>query len=296
VELAIYQAFKFDFNLSKAALLGLIQFGICGITALLSLWIVVPSGQNSGLDRVVKREGGSSLLDGFWITLAACFLLIPLAAIVMRGVGGLPDISPELLRATWRSVWVAVSSALLTVIAGVGLALAAQFWWRRIEVVGYLSIAASPLVIGTGLFILVYRWVDPVLLALPVTILVNTAMSLPFALRAISPELAQIDQNYARLSQSLGLSQAQYLRLVILPRLRRPIGFSAGLAAALSMGDLGVITLFADPEVATLPLAMYRLMEAYRLDQAYGVALILLALSLALFWVFDRGGRINADA
>jgi thiamine transport system permease protein len=181
-------------------------------------------------------------------------------------------------------------------VAGVALALAARLWWKRIEVIGYLSIAASPLVIGTGLFILVYRWVDPVLLALPVTILVNTAMSLPFALRAISPELAQIDQNYARLSQSLGLSQGQYLRLVILPRLRRPIGFSAGLAAALSMGDLGVITLFADPEVATLPLAMYRLMEAYRLDQAYGVALVLLTLSLALFWIFDRGGRVDADA
>lgn len=296
VELAIYQAFKFDFDLSKAALLGVIQFAICSAAALVSLWIAVPSGQGGGLDRVVLRDDGSKFVDAVFIGLAAAFLLIPLGAIMARGIVGLPDFTPDLLQATWRSVWVAVCSSLLTVVASVSLALAAQMWWRRIEVVGYLSIAASPLVIGTGLFILVYRWIDPVLLALPVTIAVNAAMSLPFALRAISPELAQVDRAYARLSQSLGMSQGQYVRLVLLPRLRRPIGFSAGLAAALSMGDLGVITLFADPEVATLPLAMFRLMEAYRMEQAYGVALVLLALSLALFWIFDRGGRVDADA
>jgi thiamine transport system permease protein len=295
VELAIYQAFKFDFDLSKAALLGLIQFAICGCAAFVSLWIAVPTGQGGGFDRVVKRDTDAVWLDALVITLAALFLLLPLSAIFLRGVQGLPDITPELLLAAWRSVWVAVISAMITVAAALTLAFAAHVWWKRLEVVGYLSIAASPLVIGTGLFILVYRWVDPVLLALPVTIIVNAAMSLPFALRAISPELAQVDKDYARLSQSLGMSQGHYLRLVILPRLRRPIGFSAGLAAALSMGDLGVITLFADSERTTLPLAMYRLMEAYRMEQAYGVALILLALSLALFWVLDRGGRVDAD-
>ena len=295
VELAIYQAFKFDFDLSKAALLGLIQFAICGTAALVSLWIAVPTGQGGGLDRVIKRDTGPVWGDAFWITLAALFLLLPLGAIFLRGVQGLPDITPELFQAAWRSIWVAVVSALVTVGSAFALAFAAHNWWKRLEIVGYLSIAASPLVIGTGLFILVYRWIDPVLLALPVVIIVNATMSLPFALRAISPELAQVDKDYARLSQSLGMRQSQYLRLVMLPRLRRPLGFSAGLAAALSMGDLGVITLFADPETATLPLAMYRLMEAYRMDQAYGVALLLLALSLLLFWIFDRGGRVNVD-
>ena len=295
VELAIYQAFKLDFNLSKAALLGLIQFAICGCAALVSLWIAVPTGQGGGLDRVVKRDTGSALLDTIYITLAALFLLLPLGAIFLRGVYGLPDLTPTLFQAAWRSVWVAVASALITVTASLALAFAAHVWWKRLEIIGYLSIAASPLVIGTGLFILVFRWIDPVMLALPVTIIVNAAMSLPFALRAISPELAQVDKDYARLSLSLGMSQGQYLRLVLLPRLRRPIGFSAGLAAALSMGDLGVITLFADPDKATLPLAMYQLMLAYRLDQAYGVALILLTLSLGLFWIFDRGGRVDAD-
>ena len=82
---------------------------------------------------------------------------------------------------------------------------------------------------------------------------------------------------------------------VILPRLRGPLGFAAGLAAALSMGDLGVIALFAGDAQETLPLAMYRLMGAYRMDAAAGAALVLLVLSYALFWVCDRGGHVDAD-
>ena len=62
------------------------------------------------------------------------------------------------------------------------------------------------------------------------------------------------------------------------------------------MGDLGVVALFASPDWATLPLQMYRLMGAYWMEAAAGAALILLALSLALFWLFDRGGRGDADA
>ena len=78
--------------------------------------------------------------------------------------------------------------------------------------------------------------------------------------------------------------------------MRPQIGFAAGLAMALSMGDLGVITLFADPDIATLPLQIYRLMGAYRLDDAAAASLLLLVLSIGVFWVLDRGGRRHAEA
>lgn len=295
IELAIYQAFRFDFDLSKAALLGLVQFVICAGLALASLAISVPSGQGAGLDRVVPRSDGSRVLDGIAIGVVALFLITPLAMIVAKGLPGLPELSVNIISAAWRSVWVAVLSAGLTVVMALSLALLSLKWGRGVEAVGYLSVAASPLVIGTGLFILTYLWVDPVLLALPVTVVVNAAMSLPFTLRAVSPALRQIEADYGRLAASLGLTGWARLRIVVLPRLRRPLGFGAGLAAALSMGDLGVITLFADPNHATLPLALYNLMTAYRMQEAFAAALVLLALSLALFWLFDRGGRVNAD-
>jgi thiamine transport system permease protein len=57
-----------------------------------------------------------------------------------------------------------------------------------------------------------------------------------------------------------------------------------------------VIALFAPPADATLPLLMQRLMAAYRMEAAAGVGLVLVALTYALFWVFDRGGRLDARA
>ncbi len=297
IELAIYQAFRFDFDLSKAALLALIQFGLCALAAVLSLWVTTPSGQGAGLGRTVPRHGGAVWLDAVILSLVSIFLLLPLLMIVSKGAGTILGLPESTYAAAWRSVWVAVASALLTVLLTVPLALAAlNLRMRLVEGIGYLSIAASPLVIGTGLFIMVYRWADPVGLALPILILVNAAMSLPFALRAVSPALAEIEKDYGKLADALGLTGMARLRILILPRLRRPLGFGAGLAAALSMGDLGVIALFADPENQTLPLALYQLMNAYRLDEAFGAALLLLVLSLSLFWLFDRGGRANVDA
>ncbi len=89
---------------------------------------------------------------------------------------------------------------------------------------------------------------------------------------------------------------AARLRWLVLPRLARPLGFGAGLAAALSMGDLGVIALFATETGTTLPLVVQRLMGAYRMETAAGAALLLVVVSFALFWICDAWGRRYAAA
>jgi len=219
--------------------------------------------------------------------------------IVLRGVPGLVALPDPVFAALARSLVVALVSAVLCLLLTVPLAILGHRL-RRLggiaEAIGYLAIAASPLVVGTGLFILLYPITNPVALALPITALVNAVMALPFALRAIAPAVAQIEADFGRLASSLGLTGWARLRVLILPRLRRPLGFAAGLSAALSMGDLGVIALFADPDRATLPLQIYRLMASYRMQDAAAAAVLLLLCSLALFWLFDRGGRLNADA
>lgn len=305
VELAIYQAFRFEFDLTKAALLALVQFGLCASAAGLSLWLTVPAAMGMGLDRGVQRWDAATRLlrlqDAALLALVVLFLLTPLAMIVLDGLPRLLFLPPTVYLAAGRSLGVALSSALLTLMLSLPLALMIAAWNGRgigsglLEAIGYLTIAASPLVIGTGLFILLFPIADPVALALPITALVNAAMSLPFALRALVPAARALEADYGRLADSLQMRGYGRLRHLILPRLRRPLGFSAGLAAALSMGDLGVIALFADPEGATLPLQLYRLMAAYRMQDAAGAALLLLTLSLLLFWLFDRGGRVDAD-
>ena len=121
-------------------------------------------------------------------------------------------------------------------------------------------------------------------------------MSLPFVLRSLIPAVVSTEATYGRLSRGLGLTGRRYLTLVLLPRVRAPLFFAAGLSAALSLGDLGVITLFAPPDGATLPLQIYRLMGAYRQADAAAASTLLLVLTLVVFWVIDRGGRRDVDA
>lgn len=297
LELAIYQAFRFDFDLGRAAVLAALQLALVMGAAMLALRAGDVTGFGGGLDRPQRRwEAETPLLrtqDAALIALAAAFLLTPLAAIVWRGAAGVLTLPAQVWQAAAVSLGVALVATALCIMMAMALALLA-LRHRWIEGFGLLGLAISPLVIGTGLFLMVHPFADPARLALPVTALVNAAMALPFALRVILPRLREVEATHGRLATSLGMRGAARLRWLIWPRLRPVLGFAAGLAAALAMGDLGVIALFADPDTATLPLQILRLMGAYRMDHAAGAGLVLLILSLGLFWLFDRGGRDHA--
>lgn len=299
VELAIYEAFKFDFDLGRAAMLALIQFAMGLGAALIAFWIAIPGDMGAGLDRAVQRWDDTAVqrvMDMVAVTLASLFLLLPLSMVIIDGVPGMLSLPMSVFQAAFRSLLVAIASAFLTMALALPIAaLVVQRGAWLAEGLGYLTIAASPLVVGTGLFLILFPFVKPSDLALPVTAVVNAATSLPFALRALVPALRNVERDYGALADGLGLHGLTRVRLLWVPRLRRPMGFALGLAAALSMGDLGVIAMFADPQGVTLPLQLYRLMGSYRMDDAAAAAVLLLGLSLFLFWVFDRGGRLNAD-
>ncbi|MBT53471.1 MAG: thiamine/thiamine pyrophosphate ABC transporter permease ThiP [Mameliella sp.] len=292
VELAIYQAMRFEFDLGRAAALAVLQLALALAAGLVALRVAGQSGFGAGRDRVVPRWDGQGPLariwDSAWIVLAALFLLVPLSTAVLRGVPGLLLLGPDTLRAAGHSLMVALGSTALCMAWALPLAS------RRGELLALPAIAISPLVLGTGLFLIVRPFMNPFDLALPVTGVVNALMALPFALRILRPEAEAVARDYGRLRATLRMTPLAWLRLIWLPRLRRPMGFAAGLTAALAMGDLGVIALFADPDRTTLPLQVYRLMGSYQMEAAAGAALLLLMLSLSLFWLFDRGGRVNA--
>ena len=298
VELAIYQALRFEFDLSRAAFLSLVQLAMTVVLALLAFRYLRGAGFARGLDRPLQRWDGAGgwrpVFDFGVIGLAAVFLLLPILAVLLRGLPEVPSLPWAVWVSALRSLGVALASTAIVVSLALAMASAVtrlKGRGRWVEIAGLTAIAASPLVMGTGLFVLIFPFANPEALALPVTVLVNAVVTLPFALRALVPAYQAVEDDFGRLAASLGMSGWAHLRLVVLPRLRRPLGFSAGIAAALSMGDLGVIALFADPEAATLPLQVYRLMGAYRMDEASGAAVLLLILSFALFWVCDRGVR-----
>ncbi|AXI56477.1 hypothetical protein SuNHUV7_14750 (plasmid) [Pseudoseohaeicola sp. NH-UV-7] len=299
IELAIYQAFRFDFDLGRAAFLSCLQMAIAGTAAVLALTVSSQTGFGRGFDRVTQRWDARSaltkLLDTLLILCAAMFLILPLTAVVLAGLPALFALPNSVYHAAFLSLSIALTSTVILLLLALPLAATiAQSRTGLTESIGFLSLAASPLVIGTGLFIVLFPLADPFALAVPVTALVNAVMALPFALRILVPGMRDVLGQYGPLAQTLGVQGLGIWRLLILPRLRPQIGFAAGLGAALSTGDLGVIALFADPQRATLPLQMYRLMGAYQMETAAAAGLLLVVLSLFLFWICDKGGRWRA--
>ena len=114
IELAIYQAFRFEFDLGRATLLSLVQIGLTLAAATLALGASAQGGFGAGLDRVVQRwdarTPGLMMLDTALILTAALFLLTPLAAIAANGLPGLIRLPHQVWSAALVSVFVAALS------------------------------------------------------------------------------------------------------------------------------------------------------------------------------------------
>ena len=81
------------------------------------------------------------------------------------------------------------------------------------------------------------------------------------------------------------------------PCIRKPVGLSSELVAAMAMGDLGVIALFGTPEITTLPLMLYHQLSAYLIPNAAVTAVFLLTFCLLIFWLLEKfiGGKSNVE-
>jgi ABC-type spermidine/putrescine transport system permease subunit II len=159
-----------------------------------------------------------------------------------------------------------------------------------VETLAALSISVSPLVMGTGLFLILFPIADPVALALPVTAFVNALVALPFILRGLIPEVRTGGGGAGAAGRCAGPDGWARLRLAILPRLRGPWASARGWRRRFRWGTWGSSRCFRRPAQATLPMEMYRLMGSYRTEDAEGAAVLLMLLALGVFWLFDRGG------
>lgn len=309
IEVAIYQALRFDFDLGTAVTLASLQFLFCLLIMLLAtlfqrsdllVGFTGVSAQRFERDSLLLR-----VVDALVIGLAFLFVLLPLGAI---GVSALNAslikvlVHQSTLLAILNTLWVAILSGLLATVLGCSLIqssrhlsvrLRSHIGARSLEMAGLVILIIPPLVLGTGLFLLLRPYADVFSIALVLVVLVNALMGLPFVLRVVAVPATQNLQKHDRLCASLGMSGLQRLRLVEWPVLRKPLGLAMAIATALSAGDLTVIALFGSERMTTLPLLLYQRMGSYRMLEASATALVLLVICIGLFWLIERlvGGR-----
>ena len=301
LEVAIYQSLRFDFDPAQAVILALLQLGLCLVVAL-SVMHLQRQPEVSiewSQDHELRSHRSYHWLNRATITVAGLFVLTPLLSLFVDAATG-PVIAVLSSSATWLALMKTLVIGLLASIIAVILcwfilqASSDQFIngnaqrARIIELVASSVYVIPPLVIGTGYFVLlsphvyVFDWVYPIVL------LVNVLMGVPFVIRTLGPVMRRQRSRYNALCENLGLQGWHRFRLVDFPLLRKPLALSAALVAAIAMGDLGVIALFGSSDTATLPLRVYQLMGAYRMDYAMVTAALLLVACFTMYWLIER--------
>ncbi len=283
---------------------------LCGLLTLSIQRISRPLPVNSGSlseQRWLRDSRWSRLWDGAWISLALLLVIPPLLMVVLSGLNDkLVSVlsSGDFWSAMGASLQVAVLASSLALLAGAAIIITSRHWRlqshpRRangLELIGTIILVTPGLVISTGLFLLLRNLTDVFSLAYWVVVAVNGLMALPYVVKTLSQPMLHLAQQYQFLCASLGMRGWQRLRLIELRALRKPLAHAFTISFLLSMGDLSAIALFGSQDFRTLPLYLYQLLGSYQMQAAAVVSLVLLVLSVGLFYLIERLFRVRSSS
>ncbi|WP_107851787.1 thiamine/thiamine pyrophosphate ABC transporter permease [Oceanimonas marisflavi] len=309
LEVAIYQALRYDFDLPLAGSLALLQLLFCGAFLLVQYRLSKPPEyRGDRLSACLRHDAPwwrTRLTDAMVMAVAFVVFLPPLLAIVTAGLNPrlLPALtSSRLWSALGQSMSIAVGAGLLSVTLTTGLLVTSRHLRLQrnrhllaggLEASGSVILVLPAVVLSTGLFILLRGVADVFALGPLLVVLVNALMAMPYALRTLQLPMERVAHRYDRLCSSLNVCGLHRLRLVEWPLLRQPLALALSLAMMLSLGDLSAIALFGSQQLQTLPWLLYQQLGSYQMTDAAATALVLLTLNLTLFLLIERvlGGK-----
>jgi len=271
LEVAIYQAIFFEFDLPKAALFALVKFGHVFVLFSVCLFILSP------LFNIVFQGLSATQLFGYWQ-------------------------NPQLWKALAYSLTMAPTAGILSVLFGFFLLLLSrQLQWlyhpklAHLILTGGMMILAIPtIVLAVGLFL----WLQDIDFSaghlFVVVSICNALAALPFVIKILNIPMNQSMQYYEKLCLSLNITGWQRFCLIEYPLLKAPLKYALALATTLSLGDFTAIALFGSPDFTSLPHLLYQQIGQYRSQEAAVTALILLGLCLGLF-MFIEGQKEQND-
>ena len=257
--------------------------------------------------RMAGRVGGPVLA----VTYLSLLVLLPLAALFTSAFSNgwssfwAAVTQPEAVAALELTLWISFAVAAVNSIAGFAIAwVLVRDDFRGKALVGALidlPFALPTIVAGLTLLAL-YGPSSPFHVNLAGTRLgIACALlfvTLPFCVRSVQPVLAELDAETEEAASSLGASQRQVLRRVILPSVLPSVLAGAGLAFARAVGEFGSVVLISGnlpykTEVASswiYSLSQSDTPDAFSAASAVSVVLIAISLVvlLAIGWARRR--------
>jgi sulfate transport system permease protein len=239
------------------------------------------------------------------IAYLALVLLAPLAMVFRHafdeGSGHLWDTlsDPNTVHAFRITLEIAAIAVPLNTVFGVVCALAIVR--RRFPGAGVvnalvdLPMALSPVVVGLSLFLLYGRtgWFGhwfaahgiQILFALPSMVIATVFVSMPFVAREVVPTLREIGDEQEQAAHTLGASGWTTFWRITLPSIRWAVIYGVVLTTARCLGEYGAVAVVSghiEGQTETATLRVQDAYENYNQSGAYGIALVLAAMSVVV--------------
>lgn len=176
-----------------------------------------------------------------------------------------------------------------------------------------LPLAVSPVMIGLAFLLLLGRdgALSPVLDSLgikvvfsfPGLVIATLFVTLPYTVREVAYVLEEIGTSEEEAATTLGASPWQTFCRVTLPNIRVALGYGLLMTTARTLGEFGAVLVLGGSisgQTQTATTFIHDAIEERQLDGAYGMALILALLSVALLlsleWAKARRNTANGKA
>lgn len=261
-----------------------------------------PAQRSRRASRAVQSRGAIPWPLGIPALLAALFLLVPLAGLLIRAPWlGLPRIlaDSQVLDALRLSLLCASAATALSLVFGVPLAwVLARSQVRGISVLRALvtlPLVLPPVVGGVALLLafgrqgilgrLLDEWTG---ITLPFTtagvVIAETFVAMPFLIITVEGAFRAADRGFEEAAATLGASRLTVFRTVTIPLIGPSLLAGAVLCWARALGEFGATITFAGNfpgRTQTMPLAVYVALESDP-EAAVALSLVLLVVSIAV--------------
>ncbi|HEB29432.1 MAG TPA: iron ABC transporter permease [Spirochaetes bacterium] len=159
-----------------------------------------------------------------------------------------------------------------------------------LETAAMLPIGISSIILGLG-YIKAYQ-------TLPIDItgrwyaiaFAHTVIAYPFVIRSVSAVFRKIDPGLIKAAVSLGATPWKAFWRVELPMIKSGIIAGATFAFAISIGEINATLMLYNPNLTTLPVAIYRLISSYNFFGACALSTILMLICFLIFLLIDKLG------
>ena len=323
IEVEIYRQAVHLFNLPMAASLSVLQI----VFTFLIMWIYTELQRRSSIRLIEKKvniektpcSGRAKCLVLIVCVSMIVFIISPLFALIYKSVIADHGLTIQFykglfvnrtdsiffmppLNAIMNSLGFAGITLLISLIIGISaslyLAESKGIQLKIMDPLFMLPLSTSAVTLGFGFIIALDS--PPLnlrnsLLLIP---LAHSLVAFPFVVRAVLPALRSIPASLKEAAIMLGASRVTVTGKIMLPLIQRSIIVGAVFALTISIGEFGATMFVAKPQLPTMPLAIYRLLEqpgAENYGQAMAMSSILMIVTAAGFLVIEKLGINNRN-